>query len=150
MDYSVSAMDNESHSFDYPSEWRPVAFPFEKSKVSQSCYNPHYDSSPKHNQKPMEPEIRLAQAQTQMLAEQFDLKIEELQRSSDEVWVFLSNFVVVAREFRLFIKSYRRGDAIAVEAIMASWLPIWLPYRCRWTRPCLEMHPYPHPNSESP
>eukprot|EP00978_Attheya_sp_CCMP212_P035577 scaffold155559_cov47-Attheya_sp.AAC.1 len=75
MDYSMSeesAVD-ETLSFDYPSEWQPVAFPFEVLTVSRSCYNPHYDSSEKCMHKPMDPAIRLAQAQTQMLADQFEV-----------------------------------------------------------------------------
>ena len=122
---SAPETDSETDSSFHPDEWRPHSFPYLASKVSRSCYNPKSDTSEKFIPPQIKPVIQLAQAQTQMLAEQFERKLVELQESSDEVWVFLANFVIIAREFRLFVKSYRRGDSIAVESIMASWLPIW-------------------------
>jgi hypothetical protein len=61
----------------FTEEWRPNLLPNHASKVSQSCYNPHCDSSKKFKEKYLRPKVRLAQAQMQMIAEQFDQHVEQ-------------------------------------------------------------------------
>ena len=49
----------------------------------------------------------------------------QLMSSTHEVVACISNFVRMGREFQIFQNSVRCSDAIAIESIMAKWVPVW-------------------------
>ena len=96
-----------------------------EKNVAQSCYNSQLYTFSDKLKRIRSEETQLNEILTILLFDLVQKKLNDLKKLFDEVSATMASFTIPSREFKLFVKSSRRGDAIAVEWIINQWLRIW-------------------------